>query len=304
MLLRHEIAGNPPRGTNLRTIQNRATASRNQDPNRRQWLPRNFAKPEDLARSHAEAQAELTCTKQALAASKGEAPPADATATPPVTETPRANETPPANEDPAQKAADAGINLTPYSTEYAETGDVSEDNRAKIADGLKNILGEDARSIVDQYIEGQKATAANDMAMYMDTAGSEDNYAAMVKWASETLPKPEIEVINKQLDSTDRTAVTFAITGLGFERGRRRVATTLWANTRWPERPQSAATRVARGGSSAASDALIGWSGAIEGPSQGAVITRSFAAIASSISRRRAPLFSRDLASPVEGLVI
>jgi hypothetical protein len=52
------------------------------------------------------------------------------------------------------------------------------------------------------------------MAMYMDTARGDDNYAAMVEWASETLPKPEIEAINKQLDSIDRTAVTFAFTGL------------------------------------------------------------------------------------------
>jgi hypothetical protein len=117
------------------------------DPNRPEWLPQNFAKPEDLARNYAEAQAELTRTKQALAAAKGKP---DPTVTPPATETPPASETPPANEDPAQKAADAvGFDLAPYSTEYAETGDISEDNRAKIADGLKKVLGDDARAIVD-----------------------------------------------------------------------------------------------------------------------------------------------------------
>ena len=71
-----------------------------------------------------------------------------------------------------------------------------------------------ARAIVDQYIEGQKAVVGNDMAMYMQTAGGEENYQAMVAWASTTLPPAEIAAINTQLDSTDRTAVTFAITGL------------------------------------------------------------------------------------------
>ena len=176
------------------------------DPNRPEWLPSNFKTVEDFVKSNGELQAEFTRTRQELAKLKGEPDPTTPPADPPTT--------PPA-DDPATKAADAaGFDLAPYSTEYESNGDVSEESRVKIADGLKHALGADARAIVDQYIEGQKAVVGNDMAMYMQTAGGEENYQAMVAWASTTLPPAEIAAINAQLDSTDRTAVTFAITGL------------------------------------------------------------------------------------------
>jgi hypothetical protein len=188
----------------------------NADPNRPAWLPQNFNSPEDFAKSYGELQAKHTQTSQELAAlKKGETPPADPATPPADGETPPADgETPPA-DDPATKAAQAaGFDLNPFSDEFTQTGDVAEDNRAKIAEGLKSVLGDNARTIVDQYIEGQKATTANDFDLYMTEAGGEETYAAMTSWAAQTLPEAEIAVFNGQLESGNRTAVTIAIQGL------------------------------------------------------------------------------------------
>ena len=104
--------------------------------------------------------------------------------------------------------------MNPYQTEYDTTGDVSEENREKIAEGLKGVLGEGARGIIDEFIEGRKLTAENDTRMFMDTAGGEAAYKEMITWASTSMPKADIDVYNKATESGDRHAVMFAIEGL------------------------------------------------------------------------------------------
>ena len=56
--------------------------------------------------------------------------------------------------------------MNPYQTECDTTGDVSEENREKIAEGLKGVLGDGARGIIDEFIEGRKLTAENDTRMF------------------------------------------------------------------------------------------------------------------------------------------
>jgi hypothetical protein len=185
------------------------------DTDRPAWLPDNFTKPEDLASSYKELQAKMTQQAQELAALKkpGDTPPEP----PKDPNTPDPNAPKPADKDAeaAKKVADAaGFDLAPFSTEYATAGDVSEESRAKIAEGLKSILGADARTVVDQYIEGRKATDANDNALYMTEAGGAENYTAMITWAAKSLPADEIEAFNKAVDSGDRHSTIWAIQGL------------------------------------------------------------------------------------------
>jgi hypothetical protein len=191
--------------------------------------------PADITKSYNELRAKFTQTSQELSALKKtgaapasttEQPSAPASGAPPKIETPptEGSETNPDgtpkkpdgnNEDAARQVADAaGFDLNPYNDEYATSGDVSEENRTKIADGLKKVLGPDARSIVDQFIEGQKLVHANDRQLFMGEAGGDDNYAAMIEWAKLSLPKEEIVAYNKQIDSGDRHATLFAIRGL------------------------------------------------------------------------------------------
>jgi hypothetical protein len=202
------------------------------DPNRPAWLPDNFTKPEDIATAYKELQAKFTQTSQELAGLKktadGTTPPPEKTAEElAAEEAAKAGKTPEQlaaeeaakkqsdDADAAQKAADAaGFDLAPFSEEFDTTGDVTEENRAKIADGLKSVLGDNARQLVDQYIEGFKASTANAMTDYMNAAGGEQNYVAMVSWAAEHMPKDQAEAFNRAIDSGDKSATLFAISGL------------------------------------------------------------------------------------------
>jgi hypothetical protein len=194
------------------------------DPNRPAWLDPKFTKPEDLAASYREQQAALTRAQQELARLKGQAdeqPPisgvqsgkedddvADET---PVDEQPN----PDGQEAAAKKVADAaGVDLNPYQEEYNTSGDVSEDNRVKLAESLKGVLGENARNIVDEFIEARKVVHANDTKMFMDAAGGQEQYGVMTAWAAQNLPKEQVAAYNKQVESGDRHSVLFAIEGL------------------------------------------------------------------------------------------
>lgn len=190
----------------------------NSQVDRPEWLPENFNAPEDLAQSYAEAQAELTRAKQELATLKGA--PADPP-TPPANEAkpddPKPSEDP--SEDPsdaAQKVADAaGVDLTPYQSEYDQTGDVTEESREAIAKGLESVLGENARQIVDQFIEGQKVVHQNDRDLYYQEAGgSKEHLDSLLAWGTENLPDDEYAAVERQLQSRDRHSVMFAIRSL------------------------------------------------------------------------------------------
>lgn len=217
------------------------------DPNRPTWLPQEFATVEAYNASYAELRADHTRKSQELARLKGanvevtgkdgnpvETPndPANPAETPnpndpPKIEEKKADDPPKADdpakkpdekadeEDPAKKVADAaGFKLDDYQTEYFTTGDVAPENRAKIADGLKDVLGDNALDIVNQYIDGQKVVHANDRKLYMDEAGGDDAYTAMTTWAAESLTKDEVGAFNKIIDGGDRNATLLAIRGL------------------------------------------------------------------------------------------
>jgi hypothetical protein len=192
---------------------------------RPEWLPENMATVEDFTKSYRELQASHTQARQELAKLKGDAP-ADP---PPADEpAPDASEAKPEgtnddgedddgnqDEEAAKKVAEAaGFDLAPFQSEYDQSGEVSEESRAKIAEGLKSVLGEDARQIVDSFIEGQKAVHTNDRGMFMDAAGGEQNYSTMTEWAAKSLPEDEIAAYNRQIESGDRHSTLFAIQSL------------------------------------------------------------------------------------------
>lgn len=128
----------------------------------------------------------------------------------------------PEGEQPADKtdaaaeqvAEAAGLDLAPFSTEFDETGDVSAENRAKIVDGLKSVLGDDAAAIVNDYIEGKKAILANDQRMFDEATGGDAEWAKMTAWAASALPEGEVAALNRQLESGDRHAILLGIEGV------------------------------------------------------------------------------------------
>ena len=190
------------------------------DQNRPEWLDPKFKSVEDQAKAYAEAQAELTRTKQEIAKLKG-----SALTSPPQDDTSQVNDNlqqddikADAQDKAAQRVAEAaGLDLNLYQQEFFETGDVSAESRAKIVERLSQLdifKDLDVKSLVDDYIEGKKALIENDRALYMEEAGGEAQYEEMIKWAAENLPRDEIEAYNRQVSSGDRHATLFAIRGL------------------------------------------------------------------------------------------
>lgn len=183
---------------------------------RPEWLPSNFKDVESYVSSAEETKAALTRTQQELASrtgaeteggEAGELPEGESTK-PEVTDTS-------AIDAAAQKAADkAGVDLTPYQEEYFTTGNVTEDNRAKLADSLKDVFGDQSRAVIDQFIDTKKVTHTNDMALYMDTAGGEEQYGEMVQWAAANQDPSFVAQYNEQVNSPDRNTVLFAIENL------------------------------------------------------------------------------------------
>lgn len=192
------------------------------DPNRADFLDPKFKTVEEQAKAYREAQSALTRANQELAKARGEKPAEQSSTPEKKPDEPKKpddlqiKDEPPKKQDEAAEevAKAAGVDLAPYQTEYTSTGDVSDESRAKIADGLTKVLGPNARQIVDEFIEARKVVHQNDTRMYMDAAGGQENYQTMVIWAKDALPKEQIAAYNSQVNSGDRHAAMFAIEGL------------------------------------------------------------------------------------------
>ncbi|MGW8177194.1 MAG: capsid assembly protein [bacterium] len=210
-----------PTGPNAPATQEPATpGSTGNQGERPDWLPQEFNTVEDFVKSAKDTKAALTQSQQELARIKGdpgygedddEEPLRDPTQTQDDPEEPSTQKM----DDAAKKAvADAGFDAEPYVQEFAATGDVTPENRDKIAEGLKGILGEDARTIVDEYVEAKKVGYHNDQKLYMEAAGGAENYGEMVVWAKDNWSPGEIQAYNKAVNSGDRHTIMFAIEGL------------------------------------------------------------------------------------------
>ena len=195
-----------------------------QDENRPAWKPEGFEGDEAaIAKSWADQRAEITRLQQELAKHTKQStppPPAPNAATTPPADGTTAGEKKPDGEassqdEAAREVADAaGVDLAPYQTEFDTNGDVSEESRAKIAEGLKKVLGANARQIVDDFIDSRKVVVENDTRMFYDAAGGEENYGRMATWAAQNLPKQQLEAYNAQVTSGDRHAALFTLDGL------------------------------------------------------------------------------------------
>lgn len=92
--------------------------------------------------------------------------------------------------------------------EYAKDGKLSDATYTTLAaQGLD-------KPTVDAYIAGQVATAAAQDRMAYDAVDGEENFSAMVKWASENASEAELKAYNLQVVSDDNDVVVTAIKGL------------------------------------------------------------------------------------------
>ena len=179
-------------------------------PDRPAWLPAEFESPEAMAKAFADMKA---AQKPAEAQKPADATTPAADATKPATEAPKSGEV-----DASARAAEAlnkaGIDVSPFQSEYAQTGDISAESRAKLAEGLKAQFGEQSRAMVDSFIEGQKAVATNLRTAALAEVGGEDGYKQIATWARTGMSKDQLGAFNKAVESGDMNTVVLAMRGL------------------------------------------------------------------------------------------
>lgn len=191
------------------------------DPNRPAWLDPQFKDGEALAQSYKALQAELTRVKQGKGLDSGDpnkGVPDPAKPTDPAKPAEGLDIKDPAQQqqaDAAKKVVEkTGFDVSSYSQEFDTTGDVSAEGREAITKGLEAVLGPDARTIVDQYIDARKGQVVSNTQMIKDTAGGADAYSTMVNWAATTLKPDEIAAFNAQVNSGNIHTATFAVEAL------------------------------------------------------------------------------------------
>lgn len=186
------------------------------------------AAPANLEKALSDTKAELTRVQQELAALKkapeapAQEPPPAAPETPATPEGAAAQEPPPVEppkQTEEQKAAEdavkaAGLDVASYQDEFDTTGDVSPESREKLAEGLKGLFGDQARTVVDKFIDGQKAALAARTTELFSAGGGEAGYKEMVAWAKTALTPAEIAQFDSTITSGDHNAALFAIKGL------------------------------------------------------------------------------------------
>lgn len=156
---------------------------------RPQWLPEKFKSPEDMAKAYAELESKL-----------GQKP-TETPAEPAKVETP-------ADAEADKALADKGLKLTDFSAEFSQKGELSPESYDKL-----EKAGFD-RGLVDQYIAGQKALAAQYDNAIMTEVGGADKYTEMVTWAKANMTPTEIDAYNNAVSGGNVDQAKLAVLGL------------------------------------------------------------------------------------------
>jgi len=150
---------------------------------RPEWLPEKFENPEALADAYSNLEKQFHERQQ---------------------ESPDESTN---DESPTDNTA-VNNTVTSASEEYFENGELSEETyKALEANGIP-------KEMVDMYVNGYEAVAAQQQQALMSEAGGPENYEAMSEWAATALTEQEQEVYNNTVESGDVNAATMAIRGL------------------------------------------------------------------------------------------
>lgn len=152
---------------------------------RPEWLPEKFKSPEDMAKAYAELE---------KSQGRGEKP---------------EGETDTTEESNADKAVkDAGLDMTALQSEFAEKGELADESYEALAKaGIP-------KEMVDAYIAGQEAKAAEVEKDLLGPVGGKEAYQEMVEWAGENLSEADIDAFNSVLDTGDANAMKLAVKDL------------------------------------------------------------------------------------------
>lgn len=115
---------------------------------------------------------------------------------------------PPITDAEAQQAAGiAGLDMAKLNAEYETNGALSDESIQALAKvGIP-------KQMVEDYIAGQEARAAQSVAQVYQVAGGEDQYKAAIAWAGANLPKEDVAAFNKAITG-DFNQQRFAVEAL------------------------------------------------------------------------------------------
>lgn len=106
----------------------------------------------------------------------------------------------------------AGLDMSNFTKEYEEKGELSEESFKELED--KGF----PRSLVEAYIEGQKALSQNQQYLAEKDAQElkkvVEDFDAMAQWASKNATKEQIDAYNKAVDTGNKELIKMAISSL------------------------------------------------------------------------------------------
>ena len=112
-------------------------------------------------------------------------------------------------EDAAKEAVEAqGIVYDDLQKEFDEKGELSQESY----DALAKVGF--PKEIVDGFIEGQKALAAQVVAKGIEAAGGEAQFSQMQEWAKNSLTAAELDAYNKAVATGTQEEMLQAVRGL------------------------------------------------------------------------------------------
>jgi hypothetical protein len=172
-------------------IQAMLDKERTETEERPDWLPEKFKSAEEMAKAYSALESKLGQPKQQE----------ETTEEVEVTGNESAS-------DVAQLLDDKGLDFDVFQQEYAENGGLSEDAYQALQEaGFP-------RSMVDSWVAGQDALAAQMTAQMYEVAGGGEQYAQMVQWAADNLPDNEVNAYNATMESGDPNMIRLAVQGL------------------------------------------------------------------------------------------
>lgn len=114
----------------------------------------------------------------------------------------------PSEDSAVETLENAGLDFNDYANEFAERGELSEATYSELANaGIP-------KEVVDQYIEGQTAVAAQREASVYNNVGGRETYEQMTSWAKENFTASEVRAFNNAVNSGDDATINQAVSSL------------------------------------------------------------------------------------------
>ncbi len=153
---------------------------------RPEWLPEKFNSPEDMAKAYGELETQMGSES-----------------------TTESSDTETTEESLEETKGLTSEYLTPYTEEFMEHGELSDESFAKLEQEA-GIPQEIARA----YVDGQRALVDQQQTNVFNEVGGQETYTEMVDWASENFTEAEITSFDNAVDSGDINTTMMAVRGL------------------------------------------------------------------------------------------